>query len=1004
VSHTTIEKAPGACDTEGFDTNTSNSNSPTSGKPGKAIAPPIAPSPDKATILAALAVLFDPADVVELRAFTTNGRQRVDAGYFDADHWDEMADSAMCLSESGAAVYITLNPVDSQLLSRYSNRIQNFAKSTTTDKQVIRRRWLLVDFDPVRPSGTSATGAQLEAAKNKAREIHRYLAGIGWPAPMTALSGNGYHLLYAIDLPSDDTSTALVKAVLLALAERFDDAHTKVDRSVFNAARICKLYGTVANKGDHTASAPWRLSYLMDSPARVLVTVDQLAMLQTPAQAAAIVLAPSAGVARTAPTTLTSGSFNLEDFLARHSMVYTTDQHDGRERFKLAVCPFNPEHVNGEAAVFREPPGVLGFKCQHDSCAPYHWKEVRALLDGPQQGGVHSVAANGSKAMLIGQFGAQLCTPNDATLSEDEQRLRCAMAAIPAAARLDKHSAAQVIGMALRHESGGIDENLGKALCGEWDALTGGAALWVFDASDPHYSATKPLGLKSVFKLAHESGWIDTLPWPELQPLIQQATPQDYPLGALPDAVRCAVEEVAGFVKAPIPLIATSALAALSLAIQAHTDVQRAEKLEGPCSLFLLAIADSGERKSSCDGYFTKAIRDYEIKAQDAAKPLIKAYESEREAWDAHRTGIKDAIKLLAKSNKPITAQTQQLHALDATKPIPPRVPKLIYSDATPEALCYSLAKNWPSGGVISSEAGSVFGGHGMGAESVMRNLAALNQLWDGATLPIERRSSESFTVRGARLTMALQVQEATIRAFFANTKGLARGTGFLARFLVSWPESTQGTRHFTEAPANWPALTAFNERLTEILNLPAPIDDDGALTPAMLTLAQDAKAAWVAFHNAIESELPTGGELHEVRDVASKTADNAARLAALFHTFSGSIGPIDIKAMESAARVTRWHLYEARRFLGELAMPTELANAVHLEAWMLDYCKREQTEHVPTRVIQQRITPVSLRDKAVLSKAVSELAELGRARLVKDGKKLAVQIRPEVLAGDVSA
>lgn len=133
---------------------------------------------------------------------------------------------------------------------------------------------------------------------------------------------------------------------------------------------------------------------------------------------------------------------------------------------------------------------------------------------------------------------------------------------------------------------------------------------------------------------------------------------------------------------------------------------------------------------------------------------------------------------------------------------------------------------------------------HGMGADSAMRNMALLNQLWDGASLKVDRRSSESFTVRGARLTMALQVQEATIRAFFASTKGLARGTGFLARFLVSWPQSTQGTRNFTEAPANWPALATFNNRLTAILNRPAPIDDDGHLIPAMLTLAPDAKAA----------------------------------------------------------------------------------------------------------------------------------------------------------------
>jgi putative DNA primase/helicase len=276
-------------------------------------------------------------------------------------------------------------------------------------------------------------------------------------------------------------------------------------------------------------------------------------------------------------------------------------------------------------------------------------------------------------------------------------------------------------------------------------------------------------------------------------------------------------------------------------------------------------------------------------------------------------------------------------------------------------------------------------------------NLAMLNQLWDGASLPVERRSSESFTVRGARLTMALQVQESTIRAFFANTKGLARGTGFLARFLVSWPVSTQGTRNFTDAPANWPALATFNDRLTAILNRQAPIEL-GVLEPAMLTLSPEAKAAWVNFHDAIESMLSTGGELYDVRDVASKTADNAARLAALFHTFTGAIGPIDLEAMEAAASVTAWHLSEARRFLGELAMPDELANPARLEKWMVDYCKRENTDKVPTREVQ-RLGPGGLRDKATFTAAVQELQDLGRARMVQEGKKRLIQIRREVLS-----
>ena len=374
MTHTnTIEKATGAINASSPHPHTNAAKFPTEPTQRKALLAAV-PTPDKATIMSALKVLFDPTDVIELRAIYKGGKRRTDAGYFDGEHWNELSDSAARMSNRGAAVYITLNPVDPQLLSRYCNRVQEFAPATTTDKQIMRRCWLLVDFDPVRPTDTSATDIQLKAAKIKAAAVHLYLAGIGWPAPLVARSGNGYHLLYAIELPNDDESAALVKAVLVVLGDLFDDSQTKVDRSVYNAARICKLYGTVANKGDHTPAAPWRLSKLLQTPERVVVSVEQLRQLL-----------PSPVVAAAKPITSLnerlSGQFSLEDFLTRHSMEYKADQHDGRERFKLSVCPFNPEHVNGEAAIFRKSSGELGFKCMHDSCSSKRWRDVRELLE-----------------------------------------------------------------------------------------------------------------------------------------------------------------------------------------------------------------------------------------------------------------------------------------------------------------------------------------------------------------------------------------------------------------------------------------------------------------------------------------------------------------------------------------------------------------------------------------------------------------------------------------------
>ncbi len=191
----------------------------------------------------------------------------------------------------------------------------------------------------------------------------------------------------------------------------------------------------------------------------------------------------------------------------------------------------------------------------------------------------------------------------------------------------------------------------------------------------------------------------------------------------------------------------------------------------------------------------------------------------------------------------------------------------------------------------------------------------------------------------------------------------------------MAWPQSTQGYRPFTEAPPNWPHLAAFHQRITAILNQPVPIDENGALTPPLLPLTAEAKAAWIEYHDAIENELRSGGELYDVRDVASKSADNAARLAALFQILEqGMGGAVGLDAFESASRIAAWHLSEARRFFGELALPAELADAARLDSWLIEYCQREKALIVGKNHVRQ-FGP--LRDGAALDAASASLPTL---------------------------
>lgn len=485
--------------------------------------------------------------------------------------------------------------------------------------------------------------------------------------------------------------------------------------------------------------------------------------------------------------------------------------------------------------------------------------------------------------------------------------------------------------------------------------------------------------------------------WGEPQPLFMAHEELPYPLDALPPMIRGAVEEVLGFVQAPEALIASSALGALSLAAQQHYDVKRAEGLSGPTGLFFLSIADSGERKSSCDGHFTKCIHAYEAEQASLGKAAVAKANDELEVWTAKCDGLKEAIRKGAQRGQDTDNEETLLRNLVETKPLRPRIPKLLYLEFTPEALLFRLAKEWPSGGVLSSEAGLVFGSHGMNSESVMRNLSSLNQLWDGSDISIARKTSESFVLRGARLTMALQIQESTLKAFMDRTGALARGTGFLARFLVAWPVSKIGHRPFRE-PSCWQSLEAFQRRLRELLELPAAVDENGGLTPSMLTLSPEAKAIWIAFHDRIEEQMGISGDYATIKDVASKSADNVARLAALFYALDGVGGEyISAEYLKAACRIVEWHLNESRRFFNHMVIPCKLAQAKLLEDWLVHRMRATGKDHIPTSEVLQ-YGPPSLRVKADFEATAQELAQMSRIRIFNEGKRRFIAVNPMLL------
>jgi hypothetical protein len=489
------------------------------------------------------------------------------------------------------------------------------------------------------------------------------------------------------------------------------------------------------------------------------------------------------------------------------------------------------------------------------------------------------------------------------------------------------------------------------------------------------------------------------------RPLVEADYADPYPLEALPPLIRDAVEEVASYVQAPIAMIAASALAAVSTAVQTRFSVRRDAALSGPATLYLLTVAESGERKSTVDKLFTGPIRDWEAEQRKLMRERRAKYEAQKEDWEREgeqlRTNIESGF-LAAQLGTELDPRI--VHQL--AEPKAPQRVRLLRGDDTPEALAMALAV-YPVASIISAEAGTIFGSHGMNPEAVTRNLAQANVMWDGGVIQRDRVGTGEVQVEGMRVTMGLQVQPAVLDAFVQKTGGLARGIGYFARFLFCRPESTQGLRYYVEPPAEQPARAAFCQQMTALLGIEAVFDDYDRLVPHYIGFDADAQRAWVAFHDEVEEQQGGEAVYCGIRDVASKAADNAARLACCLHVFAGDHSrPIGRWSMEGACSLMRWYLDEAVRFGRTAGAAPELADAQMLEEWLVREVRergRGGTDPVISVNEVKRKGPNRLRQahSRKLDDALELLADHNRVAVVKRiGKKGAdIALHPDVLA-----
>jgi hypothetical protein len=480
------------------------------------------------------------------------------------------------------------------------------------------------------------------------------------------------------------------------------------------------------------------------------------------------------------------------------------------------------------------------------------------------------------------------------------------------------------------------------------------------------------------------------------QPLLRTIPPgATYPVAALGPLAE-AVQAVQGATLAPVAIPAQSALAVASLAVQGFADV---ETLGGhaPPSLYCLTVAQSGERKSTCDAMLMAALRAFEREQAAQHREALTAHKNAQALWKGEREKILAEAKG-AKGRDKKTAAHADLAALGAEPTAPPS-PDRTVTEPTFEGLTRLYAEGMPSLGIFADEGGQFIGGHGMNSDNRLKTLAALNDLWQGNPIRRTRAGDGAFTLHGRRLAIHLMVQPEAAQGLLGDRTAI--GIGFLPRFLIAEPPSAIGTRLSDRTRHDAAALGRFGDRLRAILDRPLPMDPESReLTPRALPLAPEARAMLTAFADETEREQAPGGPLSHVTGYASKAAEQAARIAAVLTLWRDlDAAAVAADAMRNGITLARFYLGEALRLSDAATLSTETARAEALRRWLLESwpeqaarIDRDPATVTPKDVVQ--FGPNALRETVLVRKLMAVLAEAGWLVLLPEGEAIGGIVR----------
>lgn len=414
-----------------------------------------------------------------------------------------------------------------------------------------------------------------------------------------------------------------------------------------------------------------------------------------------------------------------------------------------------------------------------------------------------------------------------------------------------------------------------------------------------------------------------------------------------------AIREVSKNLKMPHSVVATTALSTIAAATQKFIEVKLPTGSVKPVSLYALILVPSGGGKNTLMNLFAAPVEQYQERRKEYYCSVLSNYNLEQEIWDKRR---KLLLKKAVSSGEPLDSNSLSEH--DQTSPCPPKKERLIYEDATPEALMHSLHVNGSIGWLKTSEGGIILSGHSV------KKLPALCQLWSGDSVTIDRVASESYELKNARLSALIMAQPGIFADFCIKYGKLARMSGFFARCLMASVPSNISSRYIDDEELSWDAKDRFCDRVEQCLSL-----NNGP--SRLICFSPVARRRWVEMHNSITEQLTNGVRFQNAPDLAARIPENVARVAALLHCFEGWEGDITLETINYAIQICFWHAEQFLTLMSESSR--DEVDAEKLLGWFAGkYRNNGQVSYLKNFIRQHG--PNSIRDSERLDAAINYL------------------------------